>query len=397
MATAFRVFAGALGWILAVVLAAAPARASDLLAPAVGAADSATAGTRVADPLTPSAALFANPAGLTAFDTLTHGGSLGIGYGRARLEASQPQGFEDRNDTWMLVPDLGVSIPYRRWRFAIGTYGATGSTFDYGPDPARGVPNFLSDTVMIAFPLGVAYRLSDRVSVGAELQPLFGQLRTHFVQEGLPFRYKIHGPGIQGMIGARVRATDTLELGLGIRTPGKTWMDGSMRVPGAGLQDVDVALEMPTQVFAGVTWRALERLTLSTAMRFTDASTLGDSTITYELTPQANIGFVPDAKDEWRFSGALEYALREQWRLRLGVSWASHIVGAKGVSPLLWDTDDTKISAGVAYAFDRWLIDVMVGYSLPGKRHVSGSDALVLPGTYSMEGGGIVLVGLTRR
>ena len=50
---------------------------------------------RVADPPTPSAALFENPAGLTAFDTFTHGGGLGIGYGRGKIEASTPAGFSD--------------------------------------------------------------------------------------------------------------------------------------------------------------------------------------------------------------------------------------------------------------------------------------------------------------
>ncbi len=70
----------AVAWM---IVHAAPAQASSLLAPAVGAADSATVGTRVADPQTPSAALFENPAGLIGFDTFTHGGGLGLGFGRA--------------------------------------------------------------------------------------------------------------------------------------------------------------------------------------------------------------------------------------------------------------------------------------------------------------------------
>ncbi len=297
----------------------------------------------------------------------------------------------------MLIPDLGVSVPYRSWRFAFGTYGATGSTFDYGPDPALGVPNFFSDTIMIAFPLGVAYALNDRASVGAQIQPLFGQLRTHFVMEGLNFRYKINGPGVQGMVGLSVRATDALELGLGVRTPGMTWMGGSMPVPGAGRQDVDVALAMPTQVFAGVTWRPRQRLTLSASVRFADSSTLGDSEIEYELTPQANVGFVPDAVDEWKLAAAVEYAPRQHWLVRLGFSWASHIVGTDGVNPLIWDTDDAKISVGLRRSFDHWVVDLMAGYSLPESRLVPPATALALPGKYSNEGGTVVMVGLMYR
>jgi long-subunit fatty acid transport protein len=377
-------------------LAPTPARASNLLAPAVGAADSATVGTRVADPPTASAALFANPAGLTHFETLTYGGGLGIGYGRARIEASDPAGYDDTNEVWTMIPDFGVSVPYGRWRFALGTYGATGSTFDYGPDPALGVPNFLSETVMLAAPLGVAYQLTPRLSIGAEVQPMFGQLRTHFPQGGLDFRYKIYGPGVQGMVGMSWRPTDALAFGLGVRTPGRTWMDGSMEMPDARRQDVDVALQMPTQVFLGATWRGLEPVTLSASVRFTDSSTLGDSTIKYELTPQANIGFVPDAKDEWKFSAAAEYALREDWLLRLGFSWASHIVGSKGVSPLLFDTDDAKIAIGLSRRFDHWVLDVMAGYAVGAERSIPPSTALVFPGKYSMEGA-VLIMGLTYR
>ena len=377
-------------------LSPVPARASNLLAPAVGAADSATAGTRIADPHTPSAALFANPAGLTQFETLTHGGSLGIGYGRPRIEASEPAGYDDTNQIWTMIPDFGLSVPHGRWRFAIGTYGATGSTFDFGPDPALGIPNFLSETVMIAAPLGVAYQINRQLSIGAEVQPMFGQLRTHFLQGGMNFRYKIYGPGVQGMVGLSWRPTDALAFGLGVRTPGRTWMGGSMPVPGAGRQDVDVALQMPTQVFLGTTWRGLAPVTLSASVRFTDSSTLGDSTIKYELTPQANIGFVPDAKDEWKFSAAAEYALHEEWLLRLGFSWASHIVGANGVSPLLFDTDDAKIAVGLGRRFDHWVLDVMAGYAVQAERTIPRDTALVLPGKYSM-GGAVLIIGLTYR
>jgi long-subunit fatty acid transport protein len=377
------------------LLGPTPAAASPLLAPAVGAADSATAGTRVADPPTPSAALFSNPAGLTDFDTFTHGGGLGVGYGRGHIEASMPAGFNDSTTMWPLIPDFGLSVPYReRWRFAAGTYGWTGSRFDFGPDPATGVPSFFSETIMMAVPVGVAYRLTDQVSVGAEVQPMFGQLRTHFPLGGLDFRYKINGPGVQGMVGATARPNEQWAFGLGVRMPGMIWMTGSMPVPAAGRQGVHSDLEMPTQIFLGATWRGVPRLALSGGVRFTNSSTLGDSKIEYDLTPQANIGFIPDAKDEWKFGLAAEYAIREQTVLRLSASWASHIVGSKGVSPLVFDDDDAKLGIGLGQRFGPWVLDVTAGYEFPAKRHISPASALVLPGAYSMEGA-VVMIGLT--
>ena len=387
------------GWIVAagVPLTAVPALGSSLLAPAVGTADGATQGTRVADPHTPASALFANPAGLVQFDTFTSSSDLGIGFGQGRIEASAPPTYDEANNMWTIVPDFGLSIPYGgRWRFAIGSYGSTGSTFDYDDDPAAGVPDFFSETIVLAFPLGVAYRLTDQIAVGAGVETLYGQLRTHFTQEDLFFRYKINGVGVQGMVGLAVHPVESWGVGLSVRVPGMIWMDGSMPVPGAGRQDVSVDLLMPTQVFLGATWHCTHRLTVSGSIRFTDASTLGDSTIEYELTPQANIGFIPEAKDEWRFALAGEYALREQLMVRVGASWASSIVGTAGMSPLAWDGNDAKISVGLGRRYDHWAFDAMAGYLLPTERRVTSAEALVLPGKYSLQGG-IFQLGVTYR
>jgi long-chain fatty acid transport protein len=387
-----------------VLLGSAPAAASILLMPAVGTADIATVGTRVADPYTPSSALFENPAGLTGFDTFTTGGGLGLGYGHGRIRGSGSfAGYDDTTTLWPLIPDFGLSIPYRdRWRFALGLFGTTGYTLDFGPDPAHGVPSFFSETIIMTFPVGVAYRITDQLSVGAEVQPLFGQLRTHFPSGPLQFvynvsefRYKINGPGVQGMVGVALRPNEQWAFGLGVRTPGMIWATGSMPVPSAGRQGIHCDLEMPTQIFLGATWRGVPRLALSGAVRFTDSSTL-NSKIKYDLTPLANSGFIPDAHDEWKFGLGAEYAIREETMLRLGASWASHIVGTKGESPLVADTDDTKVAAGLGQRLGHWLLDLTVGYTLEAERHISPSSALFIPGAYSMQGG-VVMVGLTHR
>jgi len=389
------VLVAAATWVA--TLAGMPAGASTLLAPAVGAADSATMGTRIADPQTPSAALFENPAGLAEFSTVTHGGSFGMGYGRGRIETRALADYNKTNNVWAAMPDFGMSLPLGdRWHVAAGAYGTTGSRFDFDADPAAGVPAFFSETIVFAAPVGAAYRLTDQVSVGAEVQPMFGQLRTHFPASDLDFRYKINGPGVQGTVGVSLRPGAQWALGLAVRTPGMIWMSGSMLVPGVGRQGVHSDLQMPEQVFLGVTWHGRPRLTLSSSVRFTNSSTLGDSTIKYDITQWANIGFVPDANDEWKFALAAEYAVREASVLRMGVSWASHIVGARGVNPLVFDADDTRIGVGWGQRFGHWVVDGMAGYALPAERRISPRTALVYPGAYSMQGA-IVMLGLTHR
>jgi len=380
-----------------VVLLPGSVAASGLLAPSIGPADDATGGTRIADPPTPSAALFSNPAGLTRFPTTTVSGSMGLGWGRMEIESSRPAGYEDTNEIFLGIPDFGASVPLGdRTHVGFGFYGTTGSTFEFEGDPTRGLDDFFSETILVAAPLAVAYRVSDTLSVGAQVEPLFGQLRTRFSLPGLRFRYKLNGFGVQGTVGASLRPSERWAVGLAVRTPGMIWMDGSMPVPGAGRQDIDVDLEMPTQVFLGTTWQATRCLTLSGSVRFTDASSLGDSTIEYELTPQANVGFVPDGKDEWRFALGAEQALADGWALRGGASYASRIVGSHGVSPLVFDGEDVKLTIGVGKEIGAFTIDAVAGWAFPFERRISPESALVLPGTYRGMGA-ILALGLTYR
>ncbi len=79
--------------------------------------------------------------------------------------------------------------------------------------------------------------------------------------------------------------------------------------------------------------------------------------------------------------------------LRGGVSYASHIVGTDGMSPLVFDADDVKIAAGLEWRLGPWRLHAMGDYQFAEERTVSVSEALILPGQYSMEGA-IALVGL---
>jgi long-chain fatty acid transport protein len=385
----------AAGIVATLVLARASA-ASMLLAPAVGAADNATNGAVVAIPTTPDSALFTNPAGLIAFDTATHSASFGVVFPSTEID-SDAADYNRSDDRAALVPSAGSSIPLRpHWRFGIGIHGSTGTTFDFEAEPP-GVPtDFLSDVAIGGAPLALAYELTPRLWLGAELVPLFGYLRNRYtlVDPGsggaIPVKYTLRGPGIQGMLGATWRPADDWSLGLSVRTPGMIWLDGSTPIAGER-RDVDLELKMPSVVWAGVTRRFGDDLDLSASIRWTDASVFGESKIEYASFA---IPFVADAQDEWRFALGATYAITERILLRAGAAYASRIVGNKGVSPLLFDTEDIKLSGGLGYQIGRWTIDFTAGYELAGKRHVPADDALILPGTYEASGP-IVMLGAT--
>jgi long-subunit fatty acid transport protein len=341
--------------------------------------------------------MFSNPAGLVLFDKMTVDGSAAFSFAKTRMDVSSPSTYDETNSVTVLSPVLGLALPRKdSWHFGFALYGSVGNKFDFGADPSEGVENdFLSEAGVFTFGAGVAYRVSDRLSLGAAITPLFGLSHMRYTLGGLRFKYRLNGPGIQGMLGLRWEPLPGLAVGLGVRTPGKVWMDGSMPLGGSD-QDVDLELKMPAQVFAGVSKHFGERVIASLACRWTDSSSFGDSMIEFEVTEAADVPFVPRAKDEWLVSLGVEYLWNELLTLRMGVGHANAIVGDKGVSPLVFDAQDTRVAVGFSLNLDPWSLDFMAGHAFRGSRHIGADEALVLPGRYSI-GGQIVMLGVTWR
>jgi long-subunit fatty acid transport protein len=341
--------------------------------------------------------MFSNPAALTLFDETTVDGTAAFSFADARVNASAPSTYDETNSVFVLSPAIGLALPRKgSWHYGFALYGSVGNKFDFGADPAAGVENdFFSEAGVFTFGAGLAYRVNDRLSLGAAITPLFGRSHMRYTLGGLRFKYRLSGPGIQGMVGLRWEPRPGLAVGLGVRTPGRVWMEGSMPL-GGGSQDVDLELEMPTQVFAGVSKHLGERILLSLAVRWSDSSSFGDSMIEFEETEAADSPFVPRAKDEWVVSVGAEYIWNDILTLRLGASHANAIVGDKGVSPLVYDTEDTRIGVGFSLNFAPWSIDFMAGHAFRGSRTIGADEALILPGRYSVDGQ-IAMIGVTWR
>jgi long-subunit fatty acid transport protein len=381
---------------IGLLVRAVPVGASQLLPMAVGAADMGMGGATIAEPLSPSGALFANPAGLCSFDETTMTTSIGVGWGSEKI--NNDAGYSEKNDLVVAIPDFGIAFAgHGRWRYGFGTYGNVGANYDFDADPAAGVDNdFHAETTILAMPFALAYRVSDQLYLGVELIGLFGHLRNRYTAGGQLFRYTLRGPGVQGMFGVTWKPADRWSVGLSLRTPGRIWMDGSAAVPATVRRDVDLAVEMPTQISLGITHKFLKMVSVSASTRWTDSSRFKHSDIEFDGLSAANVPFIPAARDEWRFGLAFEIKPTPDWTFRLGANHSNRIVGTSGVSPLVFDNEDTRLSAGVGVRIGEWNIDSMFGYAFHRGRDVSADDALVIPGHFD-SGGGIFMLGLTRK
>ena len=387
-------------FVAALTIIARPCIASGLLVWGPSASDTALSGSTVAEPKTPTGAMFSNPAALVLFGETTADFSTAYALGKSRVDASTPPDYDERHSFPVWAPAIGLAVPVERsghsFHFGFALYGSVGNNFEFDADPEAGVENrFFSEAGVFTGGVGMAYRFSERLSVGAAITPLYGLSRARYTLGGLRFKYKLTGPGIQGILGLRWEPCDGLALGLGIRTPGKVWMDGSMRL-GDRRQDVDLELRMPTQVFAGVTKHFGDRVIGSLAVRWSDTSSFGDSMVEFEVTDAADSPFVPRAKDEWMVSAGVEYHLNDILTLRVGAGHANAIVGEKGVSPLLFDTEDTRVSIGFGLNFDHWSLDFMVGHAFKSSRNIGDDEALIFPGRYT-GGGELAMIGVSWR
>ncbi len=365
----------------------------------VGAGDTATNGTDIAEPVGPSGALFSNPAGLAVFDRTTAAGSFGVGFGQEQIRALGNPAYRPKRRILTTIPDAAVAVPAdERLTLGAGVSGSVGTMFNFNPDPGAGVTaDFFSEVTIVNLPLAASYRIGPRLWVGAELTPLFGYFRAHYPTPVVPVRFTLRGPGIQSMVGLTWRPAPDWSLGLGLRSPGMVWMRGSMPAPGAKRQDVRLDLEVPAQISLGVTKRFGRRLSVSVAGRWTDSSSLGRSDVEFEATPAIDTPFVPDALDEWRAAVGCRYRWSEALELRAGYAHATRIVGNRGISPLLFDAQDDRLGGGLAWTRGSWTVEAMVGYWFLRSRQVGPQEALILPGRYRFGGGGIVMLGLVHR
>src|SRR5688572_9201326 len=113
------------------------AQASQLLVPSIGTPDTAMSGATVASPLTPAAAAFSNPAGITELESGATSVSLGVPVGHSQLHTTSPPGYDTTSDFIAYAPEGGsVFATGSGLRWGLSGYGSLASNFDSDADPS---------------------------------------------------------------------------------------------------------------------------------------------------------------------------------------------------------------------------------------------------------------------
>ncbi|WP_457653868.1 OmpP1/FadL family transporter [Rhodocaloribacter sp.] len=381
--------------------------------------------TGVALPCNDGSAIFYNPAGIAGGRglTLSGGVTLVVADGDftddatgavTKLEndpipaphAYAVYGFSDR-----FSAGLGVYVPYGLDTVWPADFDGAFLGYDNGLQSVYIQPT-------------LAYRLNERVTVGGGLTVAVGSVNlrrrldlssqpvpglppgTTFAQLGIPFHTafadaRLDASGATGVganVGALLRLTDRLNLGLRYLSSIKLDYDGDARfeaVPtgillpagnpfglpagtpldavlqGAGLfgpggllsdQGVRTSIEMPAQFVAGVSYAASDRLTVLADLQWTQWSKFDRIDLRFD-NPALNSVQVENYDDTIGIRVGAQYAASERLTLRLGYLFNQAAAPDETVTPLLPEADRNHVTAGFTWqASPRFAVNVAYQY-----------------------------------
>lgn len=348
------------------LLAAVPAGAGGLLLYEVGTADVGLASAGFTARAQDASTVFTNPAGMTRLEgtqalaggqlmwlnnrfSIGDGTSPGLG-GNDGGRAIGTNGFVPGAGAFVahsLSPDLRVG-------FSIA--GNFGSIIDYDEAWVGRYRVQQATLLGIQFVPSVAYRVNDKLSVGAGINAVYGifdqQVAINNVLPSaadgrLELDDKTWGfGGNVGLIyevdpGTRVGLTWTSQVDLDFRAPAQFSGLGpalSALLASRGLLDAQVSIgtKIPQQVMASAFSQIDERWAVLGNVGWQQWSRFGQVAIGIDnaANPVGLTTSIP-FKDTWHVAAGAQYRLSDPWRLNFGVAYDSGFQDGGNVSPLV--------------------------------------------------------------
>lgn len=398
------------------VLMVDSAQANGIYRNGIGARALSLGGAEVADASDPLGAMGSNPAGL-GFQS-----RLGVSAG---VTAVLPDGdFSNSansnspiDDSPGFIPDFALAVPLGDLPFTIGlgvvpeaalasewTYvdapgGATGAT-------SYGVQNHESEIVVLRSSLGLGWKVSETLSVGASVGLIYNDNRLH-----APYIFQSHpalagaktlldlqtdGFGVDGEFGLAWKPHDDWQFGLTYRLETRVETDGRAvgDVSGEPLgladstyrYDAEVINKFPQRASAGASYRFHPQFRAIAQLDWIDWSSAFDqlpvilsngsnAQINGALGSDAITDYVPlNWRDSWVGHIGLEYIYSEELRLRTGYSYGRSPVPDGTLTPLTAVIPEHTIAAGLNYSQNSYSIDFGWQWNLPKERNVGTSD-----------------------
>ncbi len=194
-------------------------------------------------------------------------------------------------------------------------------------------------------------------------------------------------------LGLHYKPFDWMSLGLAYRSEVKQHLDGTAdftkpvysNYPGSFYNDTGASgsVVLPAELFMGVTFKLLPRLTWEVGAIWTQWSSYTDLTIKFDSpvgylsngTPVSISSATKNYKDVWRINTGLEYKALDWLDLRLGYVWDQEPSNDLYADYLVPASNRHMLCSGLGFHWNNWTFDLSYTYLIIESRNVFNSTA----------------------
>jgi len=253
----------------------------------------------------------------------------------------------------------------------------------------------------------LAYKVSDKFSIGVTLNITYGFLKMNREAMTTQFNEEVNGIGFGTTIGALFKPSDKFSIGLTFKTPQKIKLKGDINMTGLGAvvpipgfpssAEVTREITWPMWIGAGIAFKPTDKLTIAFDVQYTKWSELDEIPAeTDEAMWNMNLGtgsIIEGATYELMWDDAtqirvgFDYKVSDTFSFRAGYYNDPAPSPATTLNILLPSIDYNVFTIGFGYHTEKLVLDA-------GLEYLSGSDrdadiagviaGTAMPGTHGM-------------
>jgi long-chain fatty acid transport protein len=334
-----------------------------------------------------------NPASATRIEgsQLFVSGGVLIPKTKFDVEYSNPEnGFDNGRDAGVTAPAASMSYVHDfgsdKWSGGIYFIGAAGAGLDYGNKWAGRYQATDVDLLIATVAPTVAYKLGDRLSIGASLQYWYADLDLKLnVPSVVPNREdgkaSVNGDdtGFGFTLGAMYELTDRTRFGILYQSELQPKFHGDLKLrfpdgPITAAEGVKVAadteLNMAQYVRLAMHHDMNEKWAVDFTIGWDDWNQLDN---VFVSTNDGSLGIPTKWRDTYHYAWGTQYRLDKYWTLTTGIAYDTNPVDAQNRNAQLPVDRQVRVAAGARYEVkDSLSIGGYVNYADLGKARIEG-------------------------
>ncbi|MRF59623.1 OmpP1/FadL family transporter [Citrobacter portucalensis] len=331
------------------------AQASALYFYEIGTEDTALAGAGQAARAQDASTIVTNPAGMTRLPDHMFTGGLQAMDGDVSYTLEDETGRKSPGDIMRFFPNASAFYAQKvndDLYAGIGLYGNYGLGIDFGNWSGD---RLIKKSTMVAMTLSpsLAYKLSDRVSVGGSVNVNDGFLSLTRNVDGNDEKEKDHDWAMSYRLGLLMELTDQTRAGIAwtSKTEYDFDIDGKARFPNLPNVEYDLPISAqvraPQQIMLSLVHDINKQWSAMGDLGWQDWSQFGAPQITVvgqEVDKSSRL------KDSWHTALGVQFRPTEQWRLNAGVAFDSTVYNSQSDVALTLPTgDEWRFATGAQY------------------------------------------------